>query len=178
MGIVRTFACAVCNHYLEVTLAFEDWDAPPPECPRCNVAREMNQDFKPFGIGGSARARATALAEEIAATDYAVADMQVDNREGGVPTQLRYQDRTKDLLRGQVSAEAMRIAGEALRNNPRPTQPSKWGADSAAMQTAIAYGRETRLRYGNGLDVLHGMLKSGDQPDLIEMSKRRSMKVW
>lgn len=177
MPIVRSYACAECNHYIEVTLAYEQWDTPPPECPHC-TAREMQQQFRPFGIGGSARARATAVAEEIAATDYGVADMQVDNREGGVPTKVRYQDRTKDLLRGQVSGEAMRIAAEALRHNPRPAQPSQWGADHAAMQTAIALGRDTRLRYGNGLDVLQGMLKSGDQPDLIEASKRRSMKVW
>ena len=42
----------------------------------------------------------------------------------------------------------------------------------------MAIGRETRIKHGNGLDVLQGALKSGAQPDLIEASKRRSMKVW
>ena len=42
---------------------------------------------------------------------------------------------------------------------------------------AIAAGRANRLRYGSGLDVLQHNLKTGVQPDLIELSKRRSIKL-
>ena len=44
----------------------------------------------------------------------------------------------------------------------------------------MALGRQTRIASGgySGVDTLHAMLKSGEQPDLIEASKRRAMKVW
>jgi hypothetical protein len=41
-------------------------------------------------------------------------------------------------------------------------------------EAAVASGRQTRLKYGSGLDVLQANLKSGAQPDLIELSKRKS----
>jgi hypothetical protein len=42
----------------------------------------------------------------------------------------------------------------------------------------MALGRQTRREHGDGLDVLQHSLKTGAQPDLIAISKRRSMKVW
>jgi len=135
-------------------LSAEDWEAPPPECPEC-AAAAMRQEFVPPRIVGSPRARATTLAEDIAANDYHVADMQRD-RHDATPN-VRYRD----------------------------SNPSSWGkaADGSAitpqaMQHAMALGRQVRQRYGDGLDVLQANLKSGAEPDLIEISKRRSHKVW
>jgi hypothetical protein len=45
------------------------------------------------------------------------------------------------------------------------------------LEAAVTEGRQTRLKYGSGLDVLQAHLKSGAQPDLIELSKRRSPRV-
>ena len=158
MPIVRTYACPECNHMIEVTLAAEDWDAEPPNCPRCiawDFEEPMRQEFKAPAIVGSPRARATALAEDIAAKDYHVADMQRDKH---APTpKVRYQDQN----------------------------PSNWGKapdgsviTPAAIQQAMALGRQTRLNFGDGLDVLQSNLKNGAEPDLIEISKRRSTKIW
>jgi hypothetical protein len=56
---------------------------------------------------------------------------------------------------------------------------SSWGQQAQGqLAQAITLGRETRLRHGNGLDVLQGALKSGAQRDLIADSKRRSIKVY
>jgi putative FmdB family regulatory protein len=152
MPIVRTYQCEDCNHRLEVTLAGGDWDAPPPPCPEC-AARSMSQQFRPVAITGSPSARAHAIAEDIAANDYHVADMTEARKEGDVP-KVRYKD--------QATAA-----------------PSTWvGPNAQMMSQAIAIGRETRLNFGDGLDVLHANLKNGTQPDLIEMSKRRSIKIW
>ena len=129
MPIVRTYACPDCGHFLEVTLAMADWDAPPPECPRCAV--QTRQEFTPVAIGGSHRARAVKIAEEIAAKDYNVADMNVEGYEG-VRNKVRYKDQTS------------RNAGN-------------WGAGGAALQNALALGRKTRLEHGSGLDVIKTM---------------------
>lgn len=110
----------------------------------------MAQDFRPVAIGGSNRARATDLAHQIAREDYGVADIQSSSRSGAP---VRYQD-------GAASA------------------PSTWMGAGGQLQQAMALGRQTRLQHGNGLDVLQNALKSGAQPDLIEMSKRRSVKVF
>jgi putative FmdB family regulatory protein len=152
MGIVRTYMCPDCGHGLEVTLRSDQWNAPPPECPECQ-AHEMGQEFKPIAIGGSTRARAVQLAETIAAEDYGVADFKAQGRQGEA-AKVRYKDST--------------------------APPSTWlGLNGTAQfEQAKAFGRETRRRYGDGLDVLQHNLKTGAQPDLIEVSKRRSMKVW
>lgn len=152
MPIVRTYACPACNHFLEVTLAGDQWDDAPPVCPECQ-RREMQQQFKPVAITGSNAARARSLAEDIAAKDYHVADMQTETRMQGTP-KVRYKDQTANIA------------------------PSTWGITSDVVATAITAGRETRLKYGNGLDVLQHTLKTGDQPDLIAASKRRAIKVW
>jgi putative FmdB family regulatory protein len=151
MPIVRTYACAECNHMMEVVLSADDWDAPPPECPMCQE-REMRQEFKPVAIGGSVRSRAAALAEDIAANDYHVADMQRDKYKTA-PT-VRYKDQTAGVV------------------------PSTWAGAQGMLEQAITIGRDTRLRHGNGLDVLQNALKTGAQPDLIAASKRRAIKVW
>ena len=153
--ILRTYMCPECANTLEVELRADQWDQPPPDCQRCMDvigAPQMEQQFKPPAIGGSVSARAHKVAEDIMANDYNVADYKPDNREGGTG-KVRYRD-------APVSA------------------PSTWSAPNANLAQAVALGRQNRLRYGNGLDVLHETLKSGDQPDLIALSKARSMRVW
>lgn len=144
--IRRTYMCPECSHRMEVECA---WDAPAPSCEACD-ARELDQVFKPPAIGGSNRSKAAAIAEDIIANDYGVADIQFDHREGGKP-KVRYKDQTSS------------------------TVMSQWGPQ---LQQAIEIGRQTRLQHGNGLDILQRSLQTGDQPDLIEASKRRAIKVY
>ena len=151
MPILRTYQCEDCNHRLEVTLTADDWDAPPPPCPVC-VARPMQQEFKPFAIGGTPTARAHAIAEDIADRDYHVADMQRD-KHSRTPT-VRYKDQSSTVL------------------------PSNWQATTETLNAAIASGRQMRLKHGSGLDVLQSNIQNGVEPDLIAISKRRAMKVW
>jgi hypothetical protein len=79
----------------------------------------------------------------------------------------------------------MHVEGyEGVRNKVRyRDQPANtvqsWNGNREALEAAIAIGRNNRNNYGaDGLDMLQKALKSGDQPDLIEASKRRSMRVW
>jgi len=168
--------CGDCGLHLEVTLSLDQWEEPAPECPQC--AALTNQQFKPFAIGGSAHARAVKLAEDIAEKDYGVADMQSDGRAGGKP-KVRYQDLTAQTLKDAgVSTAGLQKAIADTRGMAN-ANPSRWGGvSSEALQTALALGRENRLKYGSGLDVLQANLKSGAQPDLIENSKKRSMRIW
>lgn len=152
MPIVRTFQCEDCFNRIELTLPADQWDAPPPACPAC-ADRQMVQEFKPLAIVGSTAARAHDLAADIVANDYHAADFEREHRRDGVP-KVRYKDQTS----GSSSA---------------------WGGvSSAALETAIAAGRQTRLKYGSGLDVLQSNIKNGIEPDLIANSKRRGMKIW
>ena len=156
MPIVRTWMCEECGHQLKQTLSAEQWDSPAPACPEC-YKRQMQQQFvAPAIVGqkGQARAQASKLAQEIAAEDYHVADMQSDHREGDKP-KVRY--KTPPSLRNPV------------------VNPSSWQGSSAnaALETAMALGRANRLAHGgDGLDTIKSM------PDLIAASKRRSMKIW
>lgn len=152
MPIVRTYACLECNQWFEVTLAAEQWEAPEPDCPACAVRTQ--QQFKPFGIGGSNNARAHAIAEEIATSDYHAADFQREPRYEGTPA-VRYQD------------QGARVAQSA------------WSGVQGALEQAVATGRQTRQMHGGtGLDILKANLASGAEPDLIANSKRKSIKVW
>jgi hypothetical protein len=148
--ILRTYACSVCNHTMEVELRSDQWDTPPPDCPWCCV-QPMAQEFQPPAIGGSDRARATDMAHKIAVEDYKIADIQTGGGEGSVP-KVRYSDSSQPA--------------------------STWTAARGALETAVALGRESRLKYGNGLEVLQTSLKNGTQRDLIADSKRRSAKIW
>lgn len=147
--ILRSYLCGECGYGMEVELRAEQWDQPPPDCPVC--ATRTYQEFVPPAIGGSNRSKATDLAHKIAQEDYGVSDIRMA-RERGDKAQVRFKDATQP--------------------------PSTWGAQNAALEQAIALGRENRLRYGSGLEVLQRSLKDGTQPDLIEVSKRRSAKVW
>ena len=149
MPIVRTYFCPECAHQVEVTLSLDQWDAPPPSCEACD-ARELRQEFKPPAIGGSVRAKAAAITEDIIANDYNVANYTPDHHEGSVP-KVTYKDQAATTL------------------------PSSWGP---TLQQAIEVGRESRRQYGSGMEVLGRMLKTGEQPDLIEASKRRAIKVY
>lgn len=156
--MIRTYQCPECFHRIEVVYTADEWDAPPPSCEACD-AHDMQQEFKPFAIGGSIRAKARGITEDIIANDYQVADLKYDNRQGGTP-KVRYKDETPGLPKGA------------------------WQAAQQTLQQAIDVGRQHRQhRYaagpqGNGLDVLAGALKSGEQPDLIAASKRKAIKVW
>lgn len=151
MPIVRTYMCGDCGHHMSVTLAYEDWDKPPPSCPICN--KITDQDFRPVAIGGSVLARANAITEDILDKDFNVSNIKRDTREGSTPT-VTYKDQG------------------------RPLNASSWGIAKEALEGAIASGRRSRLTHGSGLDILQSNLKSGAQPDLIEISKRRAMKIW
>jgi hypothetical protein len=165
MPIVRTYQCGDCFHRVEVTLTAEQWDAPPPPCPACEQ-REMNQEFRPVAIGGSLKARAIKLAETIAAEDYGVADMKIEGRQGE-KNKVRYKDVTPSTVLQSGWGHAPGVPGGNTIT-----------VDGAMMATAIAAGKATRQQGGDGLDILQGALKSGAQPDLIEVSKKRAMKVW
>jgi putative FmdB family regulatory protein len=156
MPIVRTYGCEQCGHFVEVTLTMEQVDDPPPTCPYCS--QQTRQEFKPIAIGGSTVGKAVKLAETIAAEDYGVANMQHDTRRGGTP-KVRYKDQGNDMQQAQASS---------------------WGTSGAMMQVAMDAGRAARMSNGgfSGVDTLQKMLKDGTQPDLIEVSKRRSMRVW
>lgn len=154
MPIMRTYMCGECSHRMEVVLPADQWDAPPPSCDMCDAA--TGQEFKAPAIGGSVSYRAHRVVEDIIATDYQVADVKFDNREGGVP-KVRYKDQTATQLQ------------------------STWGGQiSDALQTAVSIGKQNRREMGgvDGLDILKRNLASGAQPDLIEASRRRALKVW
>src|SRR5262252_2728630 len=135
--ILRTYLCEFCGHTLELQLSSEQWNADPPDCDYC-AATPMVQEFKPPAIGGSHAGRARALAETIAAEDYNVADLATSPSRG----RTRYKDQ---------SAEAI--------------PASSWAAAQGQLAQAIQFGRETRIKYGNGLDVLQNALQTGAQPD-------------
>lgn len=137
---------------MDVTLTLAQADAEPPDCPLCAVATV--QEFKPVAIGGSTATRARDMALTIAHEDYGVADITTDHRRDSVP-KVRFKDQGT------------------------PAQASTWGAAGAMLEHAVAIGRQTRLQNGgSGLDVLQRALATGEQPDLIEASKRRAMKIW
>jgi hypothetical protein len=152
--IMRTYHCPECNHRMEQSLTQEQWDSPPPSCEACD--QRMNQEFRPPAIGGSIGGKARALAEDIIANDYHVANIQFNNRQGGT-SKVRYKDETASTL------------------------PSDWqkAGHAAMLQTAIGIGQQNRREFGmDGLDMLKRGIASGAQPDLIEASKRRAIKVW
>jgi putative FmdB family regulatory protein len=163
MPIIRTYGCGECGHIMDVVLRAEDWDAEPPECPECQ-RRQMRQEFKPVSVRtgmASHRARAVALAEDIASKDYGVGNMVAARREGDVP-KVRYKDDTGEVQKAGWSGPSAR----------------EYQVGREALETAVALGRANRLKHGNGLDVLQSTLKSGDMPDLIENSKRLSHRIW
>jgi hypothetical protein len=154
MPIMRTYMCRDCSHRMEVVLSAEQWDAPPPSCENCDA--RMGQEFKAPAIGGSVSMRAHRVAEDIIANDYNVANVQFDNRQGGTP-KVRYKDQSASQLQ------------------------STWGGQiQGAIETAVAIGKQNRRENGgfDGLDMLKANLASGAQPDLIEASRRRAIKVW
>ena len=151
--IRRTYGCPECNTIITVELRGDQWQEGPPSCPACD-AREMGQIFRPPAITGSTARRAADVALDIAEKDYRVADISDARGERGSVPKVRYRD-------------------------PAPPNASTWGTSFNALQQAMAIGRQTRLESGgNGLDILQANLKSGAQVDLIEASKKRSMKIW
>jgi hypothetical protein len=152
MPIIRTYACEDCFYQMDVTLSMAQADDPPPPCPAC-AQRAMRQEFRPVALGGSVSSRAHAIAENIASSDYHVSDMTVGRKEGD-RSKVTYKDTTPNVA------------------------PSSWTAAQETLQAAISAGRQTRLRHGSGLDVLQANLKSGVEPDLIENSKRKMIRLY
>ena len=143
--------CPECANRIEVVLSAEQWDAPPPSCEICD-ARAMNQEFKSPAIGGSHMSRAAAITESIIANDYGVSNLTLD-RKGG-PNKVTYKDQS-----GGFSGA--------------------WSGQRAMLEQAISIGKSNRREFGmDGLDILKRNLASGAQPDLIEMSKKRSIKIY
>lgn len=151
MPIERSYMCEECGHYMNVTLTMEQVDDPAPDCPVCQPGR-MQQDFKPIAIGNSVRGAAEKLTENILREDYGVANMQRDHRPESTPTQVRYQT--------------------------PPANPSRWGIAREALEAAVSAGRQSRMKHGSGLDILQQNLRSGAEPDLIALSKKRAMRVY
>lgn len=149
MPIVRSYMCPVCAHQMSLTLTPEQWDDPAPECPECQ-RHAMQQDFKPVAIGGSPRSKAEKVTEDILQNDYQVADVQRDHRDQSTP-KVNY------------------------KSGPNA---SSWGIAREALESAVAAGRQVRQQHGSGLDILQANLKSGAEPDLIELSKRRAMRIY
>jgi len=136
---------------MEVWLEQHQVDDPPPECPAC-ANRRMAQEYRaPAIVGHTARSKAEKLKDDILRNDYNVADYNHDKHES-TPT-VRYKDQTTK-------------------------SSSTWQATNEALSQAVALGRQNRLKFGSGLDILHNNIKNGTEPDLIELSKRRSPKVW
>jgi hypothetical protein len=134
---------------MEVELTLAQADVPAPVCPACN--ERTQQDFKPPGIvGTSARSKAEKIKDDILANDYKVGDI---NRSPSRP-HLHYKDQSP------------------------PGSASSWQASQEMLRGAAAAGRQIRERFGSGLDVLHSNIKSGAEPDLIELSKRKAIKIW
>lgn len=153
MPIIRTFMCPECATYIKQELPGEAWKAGPPSCPSCD-RKEMQQDFRPIAISNGNIRRASKLTEDILENDYNVADIQAGTREGD-RAKVRYKE-------------------------PKPSRvanPSSWGWEHTKMQEAMAIGRHTRTNYGDGLDVLQSVLKSGHQPDLLAESKKAMIKA-
>jgi hypothetical protein len=156
--IQRTYVCAICNHVMNVELRSDQWAQEPPDCPVCvdylakvefgnGSGVPMQQEFKAPSIIGSLGTRAADTALKIAAEDYNVADIQVQSGSDNGPPKVRYKD-------------------------TNPDNRSSWGAQPAALEQAIAAGRQTREQFGSGLDIIKTM------PDLIALSKIKSAKVW
>ena len=127
--IVRSYCCAQCNYMTTVELRSDQWNEPPPDCPRC-ADLPLGQEFLPPAIGGSTRVKATDMALDIAEKDYGVADIRAA-REDGERTQVRYKD-----------------AGPGA---------STWGASQGAIEQAVALGRQTRQQHGSSLDIIKTM---------------------
>ena len=161
MPIVRTYCCVECNHQIEVWLENHQLDDPPPECPRCaawDLQEPMRQEFKAPGIiNHTPQSKAEAMKDDILANDYHVADYQKDKADP-VP-KVRYKDQ-----------------------NTRTSQRSTWQAANETLAEAITLGRQNRLQFGSGLDILQRNLANGTEVDLIKASKERMKRgggrVW
>jgi hypothetical protein len=139
-------------HMMDVMLTMDQVDDPPPDCPVCHGV-PLRQEFKPVALGGSPTSRAHAIAEQIMQDDYHVNDATVGRKQGDI-TKAKYKDQSASVA------------------------PSNWTVANETLQAAIATGRQSRLKHGSGLDVLQANLKSGAEPDLIENSKRKMIKLY
>jgi hypothetical protein len=147
---------------MEVWVNPEQWDQPPPECPQCET--RLRQEFKaPALVGMTAASKAAKIAYDIAANDYGVADITPDGGRAGSTPKVRYKDQSVPSIAG----------------TPAPGGGA-WGVNQEILEGALSIGKQTRREMGgkDGLDRLQDAIKSGEQPDLIEVSKRRSIKIW
>jgi hypothetical protein len=84
---------------------------------------------------------------------------------------LNWQSAQILAFRGDVRVE---LAG---KNTDRRALPSSWSLPREVFEAPVAGGRQTRLKYGSGLDILQANLKSGAQPDLTKLAKGRMPRV-
>src|SRR5262249_28079954 len=91
---------------------------------------------------------------------------------------LAYPSNVRSELAGKVRPENT-DQGKATQENmdQGSALPNSWAITKEVLEAVVAAGRQTRLKYGSGLEVLQDNLKSGAQPDLIELSKRRSPRL-
>jgi len=107
--------------------------------------------------------------------------MQQDFKAPGIVGDTAYskaQKVTEDILRNDYHVADINRSPSRAKVNFQGPNTSTWGVAREALEGAITAGRQNRLRHGSGLDILQQNLKSGAQPDLIEVSKQRAMKVW
>ena len=151
MPIVRTYSCPECFHFMRVTLTVDQVDDPPPECPACATRPSMSQEFSAPAIVGKNHVRARDVALAIAEQDYGLADISERVCSYGEKPAVRYKDTSP-------------TGGNA--------PSASWSMARENLEAAVAIGRQTRLKHGSSLDIIKEM------PDLIEISKKRSARIW
>lgn len=91
----------------------------------------------------------------------------------GKATALALDIAEKDYGVADIQADGKPEGRPKVRFKDQPMESqSSWGVHSEALATAVSVGRQTRLQHGSGLDIIKTM------PDLIQESKKRSMRVW
>ena len=136
---------------MRVTLTMDQVDDPPQECERCAAHPTTSQQFSAPAIVGKNHVRAKDVALAIAEQDYGLEDMSERACSYGEKPAVRYKD-TSPTGGKENSAY--------------------WNTARENLEAAVSIGRQTRLKYGSGLDVIKEM------PDLIEISKKRSARIW
>jgi len=123
---IRTYGCPDCGRTVEVVYAMEQWADPPPPC---ECAAQMEQQFKPPGIGGSVQARAAKIAEDIAVQDFGLTNFNMNNH--GDPAAPRYGHREVPRVQG-VDSQA--ILKGLVGSGSATINPDRGGAGFAPLR--------------------------------------------
>lgn len=145
--ILRTVECPDCSLQLEIMLQADEWDAEPPECPRCAAATQ--QVFKPFAIG-SLRSKAVKIAEKIATEDYGLTDMNPTGRPGepAVKAPSSSWINAQQGLQGIVpnAGRAAEVSTDLRGEGFAPIRELKQGIRSGALPDVIANSRKQSIK--------------------------------